>query len=307
MKRRLTIITQGLLRGERMQNTEEGYENGYTVLMSVYQKEKPEYLRESISSMLRQTLPCSDFVLVCDGPLSHELLEIVNWAAGELKEKFQCIRIPENKGLGNALKVGMEYCRCPFIARMDSDDISRPDRCRLQMDKIQEGNYGIVGGILQEFVEKPGDTEKLRRLPERPEEILKFASRRNPFNHPCVMFRKDAVEAVGGYEDFPGFEDYALWIRMLKEGYQGWNLQDIILDMRTGNGMYERRGGYGYLKSVFRFQNYMRKEGFIGWRQFLENCIIRGAVGMMPDNLRENFYRFFLRKKNVPKKRGRGE
>lgn len=280
-----------------MKTTAEGCENGYSVLMSVYRKEKPEYLKKSIESMIDQTLPFRDFVLVCDGPLSPELEEVVEWAALELKERFQCIRLPENRGLGHALKIGLDYCRCPIVARMDSDDISRPDRCRLQLEKMKNNGYAIVGGSLQEFIKEPGDTEKRRILPEKPEEILKFAAKRNPFNHPCVMYRKDAVEDAGSYRDFPGFEDYYLWVRMLKKGYKGWNLKDVILDMRTGNGMYERRGGCEYVRSVFRFQNYLRKEHFISFGRFLGNCIVRGAVGMMPNDIRKKFYKIFLRKR----------
>ena len=101
----------------------------YSVLMAVYGKENPEFLRQSIESMLNQTLPFSDFVLVCDGPLSHELNEVITWAQKQMGEKLQLIRLKENKGLGNALHVGVPRCRCSVIARMDSDDISRPDRC----------------------------------------------------------------------------------------------------------------------------------------------------------------------------------
>ena len=280
-----------------MKFTKEGFENGYSVLMSVYWKEKPEYFRESINSMLSQTLSCSDFVLVCDGPLSPELEDVISWAEGELDDMLQCVRLPENRGLGNALRVGLTYCRCPIVARMDSDDISRPDRCLLQMQKLTAGGYAIVGGSLQEFVEKPGDTDSLRVLPETPEEIRAFVGKRNPFNHPCVMFRKEAVLRAGNYEDFPGFEDYYLWVRMLNMGFEGWNLKEVILDMRTGNGMYGRRGGTAYIRNLIRFQKYLRKTGIIGTGRFLWSCLCRSMLAVLPGNLRKELYGVFLRKK----------
>lgn len=281
----------------------EGYEEGYSVLMSVYQKEKPEYLQASIESMISQTLACSDFVLVCDGPLTRKLEEVVEWAGRELGERFQCVRLAENRGLGAALNTGLRFCRCPVIARMDSDDISRPDRCSLQMAKMKSGDYDIVGGSIQEFIRKPEDTDKLRILPKTPEEIAAFAKKRTPFNHPCVMYKKDAVRDAGSYQDFPGFEDYHLWVRMLQNGCRGFNLQEVILDMRTGNGMYRRRGGRVYLVWVWRFQRYLRKQRFITRRQFLENCAVRGVIGIVPSGLREGFYQVFLRKKDRQQQR----
>ncbi len=269
----------------------------YSVLMSVYEKENPVYLRSSIESMMKQSLPFSDFVLVCDGPLTEELEEVIKWAEHSIGTRFQCVRLSENQGLGKALSQGLLHCRCDIVARMDSDDLSREERCRLQIEAMEKGGYDLVGGALQEFQEVPGDTKQIRLSPEHQDEIMEYAGKRNPFNHPCVMYRKSAVMAAGSYIDFPGFEDYCLWVRMLKNGAKAYNLQEVILDMRTGNGMYGRRGGAGYVASVVRFQQYLKKENMIGTGTFLKNCLIRIIVGMIPGGLRGHFYRLFLRKK----------
>ena len=267
-------------------------EKTYSVLMAVYGKEKPEFFRQSIESMLAQTLPFSDFVLVCDGALTHELNEVISWAQEEMDEKLQIIRLKENKGLGKALRTGVPRCRCSVIARMDSDDISRPDRCERQFRIIERDGYDLVSGTLQEFVREPGDMDRLRVLPRTSEEILQYAKKRNPFNHPCVMFRKESVLRVGSYQDFPGFEDYYLWIRMLRKGY---NVQEVILDMRTGNGMYDRRGGRDYLYWVLRFQRYLYCKNFITKKEYIQNCLVRTTVGAIPGGAREKFYHVFLR------------
>ena len=267
----------------------------YSVLMAVYGKENPEFLRQSIESMLNQTLPFSDFVLVCDGPLSHELNEVITWAQKQMGGKLQLIRLKENKGLGNALHVGVPRCRCSVIARMDSDDISRPDRCERQFRIIERDGYDLVSGTLQEFSRKPGDMDRLRVLPRTSEEILQYAKKRNPFNHPCMMFRREAVLHAGNYQDFPGFEDYYLWVRMLRKGCKGYNVQEVILDMRTGNGMYDRRGGREYLHWVLRFQRYLYCKKFITRKEYIKNCLVRTTVGMIPGGAREKFYHLFLR------------
>ena len=186
----------------------------YSVLMAVYGKESPEFFRQSIESMLAQTLPFSDFVLVCDGPLPRGLNEVVAWAQEQMGERLQIVRLKENKGLGNALRVGVPKCRCSVIARMDSDDISRPDRCERQFRIIERDGYDLVSGTLQEFSKKPGDMDRLRILPRTSQEILRYAKKRNPFNHPCIMFRRESVLRAGSYRDFPGFEDYYLWVRI---------------------------------------------------------------------------------------------
>lgn len=270
-------------------------EKTYSVLMAVYGKEKPEFFCQSIESMLAQTLPFSDFVLVCDGALTHELNEVISWAQEEMGEKLQIIRLKENKGLGKALRTGVPRCRCSVIARMDSDDISRPDRCERQFRIIERDGYDLVSGTLQEFVREPGDMDRLRVLPRTSEEILQYAKKRNPFNHPCVMFRKESVLRVGSYQDFPGFEDYYLWIRMLRKGCKGYNVQEVILDMRTGNGMYDRRGGRDYLYWVLRFQRYLYCKNFITKKEYIQNCLVRTTVGAIPGGAREKFYHVFLR------------
>lgn len=267
----------------------------YSVLMAVYKKEDPIFFRQSIESMLVQTLPFSDFVLVCDGPLTRELEGMIHWAEKKLGDRLQCIRLKENRGLGYALRTGVPRCRCSVIARMDSDDISRPDRCEKQFRILEQDGYAIVSGTLEEFAETPGDLQRFRILPRTSAEIRNYAAKRNPFNHPCVMYRKEEVLKAGNYQNFPGFEDYCLWIRMLMNGAEGYNIQEPVLDMRTGNGMYSRRGGLSYLRWLLRFQRYLLDQKFITKERYIKNCVTRTTVSLIPGGMREKFYQLFLR------------
>ena len=268
---------------------------GYSVLMSVYEKDDPKFLQQSIRSMERQTLPFSQLVLVCDGPLTEELWQVVRDTQDRLGKRMDIIRLAENRGLGEALRSGVNACRYPVIARMDADDISRPTRCEEEMQVLLEG-YDLVGAGVREFKKRPGDEKQYRVLPGTEDEIRSFTRKRNPFNHGTVMFRKKAVLKAGNYQDFSGFEDYCLWIRMLQNGAKVCNLPRILLDMCTGNGLSTRRGGKAYLHQAVRFQKFLRDTHYISEAAFIKNCAVRGAVAVLPGGLREKFYSRFLRK-----------
>jgi glycosyltransferase involved in cell wall biosynthesis len=270
--------------------------NEYSVLMSVYHKEKPEYLRESMQSIYGQTVPTDDFVLVCDGPLTKELDTVI----AEMQEKFgprlRVCRLLENQGLGRALNFGMKACKNELIARMDSDDISRSDRCERQLQVFKgHPEYSLVSGIVEEFTGSPEHVYARRIVPEHQEGIVAFAKKRNPFNHPCIMYKKSHVEAAGGYQDFFLLEDYYLWIRMLQQGMQGCNIQKPLLWMRAGSDMYKRRGGWKYFLSQRRLLQYMYQTGFITGRQYLLGVIVRLGASMAPDSLRSLLFSKALR------------
>ena len=267
-------------------------DNKYSVLMSVYYKEKPEYLQQSIESILNQTVPTDDFVLVCDGPLTQELDSVV-----AQYPSLHVIRLKENGGLGKALNEGMKHCQHDLIARMDSDDISRLDRCERELMVFAEHpEVDIVSGTIEEFVTSPDEVYSRRVLPETSEEIVEFAKKRNPFNHPAVMYRKSAVESAGGYKDFYLLEDYFLWVRMISSGSKCGNLEDIVVDVRTGNGMYRRRSNIRYLDSQRQFFKKLVDMGYISKAQALRTMTVRTLFTGLPTGVVKTAYLHFLRK-----------
>ena len=234
----------------------------YSVLMSVYHKEKPEYFRAAIESILNQTVKTNDFVIVCDGPLNEGLDNVITEVVTANPGLFNIYRMTENKGLAIALNNGILQCKNQIIARMDSDDISRNDRMEKQLKAMKEHNADIVSSNLIEFDGDVSNTTLTRQVPESHKDIVAFAKKRTPFNHPAVMYRKSAVEDSGFYDDYRFFEDYNLWVAMLMKGHKGYNVQENLLYMRAGQDMYKRRGGLGYIKCIFRFNNHLRKIGF---------------------------------------------
>lgn len=272
-------------------------ESNYSVLMSVYYKEHPEYLRESMQSIYDQTIPTDDFVLVCDGPLPPALDTVITDMQKIFGSRLHVIRLLKNGGLGNALNVGMQQCKNNLVARMDSDDISRPNRCERQLAVFRDHpEFSLVSGIVEEFSDTIDHVTVRRIVPEQQADILAFAKKRNPFNHPCIMYKKSDVEAAGGYQDFYLLEDYYLWIRMLQQGFIGYNLQEPLLWMRAGSEMYKRRGGWKYVQSQRNLFKYMAHTGFITGSQYQIQSMIRLIGAVVPNWLRTFLFKQILRK-----------
>lgn len=269
----------------------------YSVLMSVYKNEKPAFLKESIESVLNQTLPTDDFVIVCDGPLTDELNQILCETKEEHKDCVTIHRLSKNVGLPMALNEGLKVCRNDIVARMDSDDICFLNRMETEYAFLQKEDLDLVGSALLEFSDDKEKTTAKREVPQDYNAICNFAKRRNPFNHPTVMYRKSSVEEVGGYQNFYLFEDYHLWVRMLMAGKKAMNVKQPLLYMRTGDGMFDRRGGIKYAGAIWRFRLYLFASGFCSWRDFLVTVLGHTFVALLPTKLRKSFYQRLLRKK----------
>lgn len=269
---------------------------GYSVLMSVYAKEKPEFFRAALKSIVQQSLKPSQIVLICDGPLPEDLNDVVREA--EAAGLVETLRLAENVGLGKALNEGLRYCRYEYIARMDTDDIARTDRCEKQLLYMIENDLAACSGWLEEFWNNPGDMQVIKKLPEKHEALRAYAKRRNPMNHPAVMARKTEIQRAGGYREMPYFEDYDLWVRMLENGCRIGNMPETLVDMRIGNGMYGRRGGLAYCGYIRRFYKSLKERGFIGNLTYIENVLMRCGVSLLPSSMRGKLYRKMLRSRS---------
>lgn len=267
----------------------------FSVLLSIYYKETPSYLVQCLDSILQQTLLASEIVLVKDGPLPIELDNIIT----EYQQKYPSLKVisfPTNQGLGKALNEGLKYCSYDLVARMDTDDIAKPNRFEKQLKVFQEHpEVDVVGAWIDEFENDASHVISVRKLPEWHEDIFCFAKKRNPINHPVVMFLKDPVMAVGGYQHFPLFEDYYLWVRMLMNGAKFYNIQESLLYFRSSSDMFKRRGGLKYVSTEIVFQNFLLKSQFISFSRYVQNIIIRVIARIMPNRWRTFLYRRKLR------------
>lgn len=236
-----------------------------------------------------------EVILVEDGPLSSELNDIIS----EYSAKYPTLKIiplPTNQGLGKALNEGLKHCSYDIVARMDTDDIAKPDRFEKQLAVFEKYlDIDVVGAWIDEFEDDISEVKSVRKLPELPDDIRQFAKRRNPINHPVVMFRKSAVLAAGGYQHFPLFEDYYLWIRMLMNGAKFYNIQESLLYFRFSPEMFKRRGGWRYVISELHFLQKMRQMHFISFSEFMQNLFVRFSIRLIPNSLRAIVYTKLIR------------
>lgn len=230
----------------------------YSVLMSVYTKENPEYFKSSIESMVNQTLLPEEIVIVKDGPITLELDKIIDHYELNYDGLFTIVALKENVGLGKALNEGLKKCRNELVARMDTDDISLVNRCELQVGEfIKDKNLDIVGSNIDEFYNTPDKIISSRIVPTDHDEILKFSRRRNPFNHPTVMYRKSSVLRNGGYGDFRRNQDLDLFVRMLNNGCKAKNINQSLLLFRANKDNLIRRKSWekcrSYISMIYSF------------------------------------------------------
>lgn len=270
----------------------------FSVLMSVYKKEIPSYLKDSLDSIFSQTLPANEVILVEDGPLTNELDHVIKEYQAS-QPTLQIIKLSQNKGLGNALNEGMKHCRYEYIVRMDSDDICFPNRFEKQINYLeQHPDIDVIGSWSKEFYE---DTEgriiemSLKKFPHKVWDNFKYCTKRCPIEHPAVVLKKKAVLEVGGYKHCYLFEDYHLWARMFINGAKFYNLQEPLLYFRMSNDSFKRRGGFKYAKSELNALKEFKKIGFLTQREFYYAVITRFPVRMLPNCIRKFIYITFLR------------
>ena len=273
-------------------------EKAYSVLMSVYIKEKPEYLDSSIHSMLSQSVKPMDFVIVKDGPLTAELDSVINKYSELYPEIFQIVALRKNVGLGPALAIGIKKTKYELVARMDSDDFSAPTRCEEELAAFEKyPGLDMVGTFEAEFINSPSEVVSIHRVPEHNKSIHKYMKRRCALLHPTVMYKKSAVLSCGNYRSVHLYEDYDLFARMvLKYKVKCYNIQKPLYYIRISNDFFKRRGGLAYAKTVLKFKYGMLRKGYTSIVDFIVSGIGQAIVCIMPNSSREFVYMKLLRK-----------
>lgn len=268
----------------------------YSVLMSVYRKERAEYLKLSIESILSQTFPADEFIIVKDGELTDELNEVLNFYSYKYHNLFKVVGYEKNIGLGLALNYGLQYCSNDLVARMDSDDISKPERCKKQVEMFSRYiDLSIVGSAVDEFCDDIQHVISRRVVPKEHKEIYEFAKRRSAFNHPTVMYRKSKVLQFGGYSDLRRNQDVDLFGRMLFGGCKAFNFEESLLWFRSDNNLSKRRKSWentwSYIDTIRRFWGM----GYASIIDFIIVFLAQTTMFMLPIEVQNILYKKLLR------------
>lgn len=266
----------------------------FSLLLPTYARDDPGFLRLAFeSSVDRQTLQPAEVVIVQDGPVPDALAAELARIERESPVPVRIVRLPSNRGLAEALNVGLEVCSHPVIARMDADDISAPERFERQWTLISEG-YDLVGTGMAEFESDPTRTISERVPPTGAARIRDHARTHNPFNHPTMMYRIAALDEVGRYEPFGKMEDYWLGVRLIASGARVENIAEPLVLYRVGAGAFARRGGWSEARTEWRLQKAMRRIGFITRAEYIRNVVVKGAYRLVPAHLKRVLYRRFV-------------
>ena len=241
------------------------------VLLPVYRKDSPDYLQQAVNSMLKQTYKPLHILIGIDGHIDGTLAKTV-----ESYATHDCVTIlpfAENRGLAALLndmirwaqKQGYEY-----FARMDADDVSRPERIQLQMDYLNaHPEVDVVGGATNEIDENGNDRGKINRYPLLPEECYAYFSKRNPVAHPAVIIRQSFFDKAGCLyrAEFRQNQDTMLWYDGLKHGAKIANIKEVILDFRVTQDFFEkRRKGWKYAHGLLKERRIINHDLHYGFK-----------------------------------------
>ncbi len=268
----------------------------YSALMAVYEGDQAPWVEEAVASLAGQSWPPREIVIVEDGPLPAAIREVLSAWESRLPGVLRFLPGRERQGLAEAMKRGIEACRCEWIARMDADDLCAPRRCEKELRSALAHGADLVGCDCAEFTESPDKPVSLRVFPETHEELVRFSRRKTPFCHPAVMMKKSAVLKAGNYRAVRFLEDYDLFVRMFSSGAKGYTVKETLHYVRVGKDFYSRRGGWAYVKTLMAYNVSLLKEGWTRPSDFLVRSCGNILVGLAPCGLRAWMYRRLLRK-----------
>ena len=271
----------------------------YSVLMSVYKNDSPEFLQIALESIYeKQTRKPDEIVVVFDGPLTEELYAVLNRFA-EGKEGIVFYYPQEiNRGLGEALRIGSEKCTGDYIFRMDSDDVSDPVRFEKQIAYMEaHPEIDALGTDIAEFNVSPDEPNMRKRVcPAEHDAIVQMGKKRNPMNHVTACMKREALEKCGGYETLLLLEDYYLWLKMIAAGCRLANLNESLVYVRVGNGFDSKRGSKHRIRGWKTLQEFMLAHGMITKGEARKNMLYIRVFVNTPAWVKKLLYQKVLRK-----------
>lgn len=251
----------------------------YSALIPLAPWESPSFVKQSLLSLCAQTFPPSTVVVSCDGRPPAALLAVL----ASMPIEIDLVLGPGSEGVGPVLARGLERCPTEFVVRLDADDISVPRRCEHQIrTMLTQPELAAISTVVAEFHVDPGCPHSFRSVPLTSTAIRRCSRWRNPMNHPAVLLRRSAVLAVGNYRHCPAFEDYDLWLRLLRAGCLLQNDAEPLVFCRTGLSHLARRHGLHYAAAEVLFLWRCAREKLIPWPWVLLSIPCRLPLRFLP-------------------------
>ena len=231
-----------------------------SIIMVVYDGDDTNHFEEALVSLYPNNNFYDELVLVINGEISKLKKKIIEKFQDDLKIKP--IFLSTNIGLAKGLNIALKNVKNEWIARFDSDDINSQNRFyRIQKYINEYGrDFDVMGTFISEFEFNLKDNKKyIRKVPLDLSEIKRRLIYRSPMNHVSVFFKKEIFDKGNFYPLIDGFEDYALWVKLISKGYKFKNFPEITVYVRTGASMVKRRGGLKYILKEFKLRFFFMK------------------------------------------------
>ena len=259
--------------------------------MATYGRDDAVHLEQALASLLEQSLPASEVVLVEDGPIGDASRSVIERHRARLN--IQSVVMPRNVGLATALNAGLQHCRHEIVFRFDSDDVALPQRFASQMSAFETVQQVDVMGSYAQEMDSAGTPGRIRSMPLSHDEILAtlWAC---PLIHPTVAYRRSRILAIGGYRtDLRRSEDYDLWFRCAKAGMRFANLPEALILHRFDETSHLR---HAFRDALERAMSGYRGASLLGmplWTRLA--CFVPLLRAVLPTPLRHRAYRLLSR------------
>lgn len=266
-----------------------------SAVVCVYRSDDADEFRAALQSLLNQTRPPDEILIVEDGPLTPDLNKSISTIKKAARLPIRRVAHPTNRGHGAARRTAIKEASYDLVAIHDADDLAVPKRLERSIEKLHETGADLVGGYIEEFETDPDDPDGLRKIPCDPADIRDMAKIRSPVNHTTVLARREAILSAGNYRPVGQMEDYELWARMLVNGCKFVNIPIVLAKVHAGEDMYQRRGGLDHIREEYRLQRHFVKIGFVSAPRATVNFLIRSAPKLLPNRLRKVLYTTLFR------------
>lgn len=268
-----------------------------SVLLPVHAGVAADHFARALESVLDQTRPPDEVVVVEDGPLTPEHRLVIERLV-ETHPAAVVVRLEENSGAGVANQAGLRAASGTWIVKMDADDVCLPTRIETEMAALEVSGADVCGAAMLEFEVSEEHVVAVRRNPTTPEAIARRMKVNNPINHSTAIYRRELALEVGGYPDLRFMQDYDLFARLLAHGARFINLPEPLVLFRADPGMFRRRSARTMLGYERVLQRNLVRYGLIGRGRATVNLVLRGGVRLLPPRLLRATYSLLFRRRS---------